>query len=496
MSRAWRQQVGWKLMDLERVVGAGHKARAILELVSRLDLRRFEEGIRSVEHGPGRDAEDPALLISVWIYGYSEGLGSARELARQMEYEPGLMWMLGERGPVCHSKLSEFRAAHGAALRDVFVQLLVLLESGGWLDLSRVMHDGTKIQAQAGQDSFRRAGTIEQKLAAARAAVEQMAEEDEGGEARRRAARERGRREQLKRLEEAWEELQRLQAAAAGEAREQVRVSVIEPEARRMKHGNDGGIAPSYNLQLSTDAKQRVIVSVELTQEGGDTGQLLPAVERIEQDLKRPPSQVVADGGYTTREAIVALAEKQIDFIGSPGDRQARQRSALKNNGIAPEFGPAAFVQIGTGSDRGGKGEGRLQCPAGKVLGYWRRNRKRGLMYWQYRASGGDCGGCLHRQQCCPRQPERGRVVSVLQELPEVSAFREKMRTEAARRAYKQRGEVAEFPNAWIKEKLGLRKFHLRGLLKARIEAFWACLTYNVMQWARLATGKRLLEAA
>jgi hypothetical protein len=46
---------------------------------------------------------------------------------------------------------------------------------------------------------------------------------------------------------------------------------------------------------------------------------------------------------------------------------------------------------------------------------------------------------------------------------------------------------VAEFPNAWIKEKMGLRKFRLRGKSKASTEALWASLTYNVMQWIRLA---------
>ena len=29
------------------------------------------------------------------------------------------------------------------------------------------------------------------------------------------------------------------------------------------------------------------------------------------------------------------------------------------------------------------------------------------------------------------------------------------------------------------------RQFHLRGLVKARLEALWACLTYNIQQWIR-----------
>ena len=37
------------------------------------------------------------------------------------------------------------------------------------------------------------------------------------------------------------------------------------------------------------------------------------------------------------------------------------------------------------------------------------------------------------------------------------------MQTAEAKAIYKKRAEVAEFPNAWIKDKFGLRQFHLRG---------------------------------
>src|ERR1035438_6075130 len=45
-----------------------------------------------------------------------------------------------------------------------------------------------------------------------------------------------------------------------------------------------------------------------------------------------------------------------------------------------------------------------------------------------------------------------------------MAAFRQKMKSEESKAIYRRRGEVAEFPNAWIKEKLGLRKFRVRGL--------------------------------
>jgi hypothetical protein len=40
--------------------------------------------------------------------------------------------------------------------------------------------------------------------------------------------------------------------------------------------------------------------------------------------------------------------------------------------------------------------------------------------------------------------------------------------------------------HAWIKSKLGLRQFHVRGLAKAQTEMLWTCLTFNLQHWIRL----------
>jgi hypothetical protein len=75
----------------------------------------------------------------------------------------------------------------------------------------------------------------------------------------------------------------------------------------------------------------------------------------------------------------------------------------------------------------------------------------------------------------------------------EMAAFLAKMDTAEAKAIYKQRAGVAEFPNAWIKDKMGVRQFRLRGLVKVTTEAVWACLAYNICQWIRLCWKPRRL---
>jgi len=121
-----------------------------------------------------------------------------------------------------------------------------------------------------------------------------------------------------------------------------------------------------------------------------------------------------------------------------------------------------------------------------------RQSKKGDITYWQYQAEGKDCRACDYQELCCPR-PEQGRLVSIrMTENVEVAAFREKMKTAAAQQIYKKRGPVAEFPNAWIKDKLGIRKFRLRGMAKASTEALWGAFTYNVQQWIRLSWRPKL----
>ena len=52
-----RQQMSWRAVDVERLIGEDHPARAIWTLVGRLDLSRFYQGIESSAEEGGRAAK-------------------------------------------------------------------------------------------------------------------------------------------------------------------------------------------------------------------------------------------------------------------------------------------------------------------------------------------------------------------------------------------------------------------------------------------------------
>src|SRR5437868_11864913 len=80
-----RDQVELRAFDLDSVIGPAHSARAIWDYVQRLDLRSLQEAVRAREHTPGQAPVSPRLLLALWLHATSEGIGSARALARLCE---------------------------------------------------------------------------------------------------------------------------------------------------------------------------------------------------------------------------------------------------------------------------------------------------------------------------------------------------------------------------------------------------------------------------
>jgi transposase len=373
------------------------RREAIWALVGRLDLGGFYQSIESSNEEGGRPAFDPQLLISLWVYAYSQGIGSAREVARRCEYDPAFQWLTGLQEVNYHT-LVDFRVEKQKELDELFTQVLAALSKEGLIKLEQVMQDGTKIKALASTRSYQRGGTIQGHLERAWQRVEEMGDpRSEESSPKAKQAQARARREQQERLESALEELQKLQARKSGEkAKSEARVSTSDPQARVMKQ-SDGGLALSYNAQISTDAAHELIVGVAVTQEADDGAQLLPAVDRVEERLKKKPQQLVADGGYTTRDNIEKLAEREIDFLGS-----MRWENVPSGTTLPGRLPPSAFPYQPE--------ENLYVCPEGKVLHPRGRCKVRpGLLYYRYEAKAADCQTCPRKPECCLDNEKRGR---------------------------------------------------------------------------------------
>jgi transposase len=459
LKRVNRQQLLLRTVDVEKLISADHSARAIWEFVGRLNLDEFRDQVKSVEGSAGRPALDPQLLVSLWVYSYSRGVSSARAIERLCEHDPAYQWLTGLDSVSAHT-LSSFRVDHPAALRDLFGKVLGLLSLEGLISLERVMQDGTRVKACASSSGFRTKARVEEHLKAARETVESLDRlTEEESNLRVRRARERSVREREQRLTSALEQFRDLETNKSRVDR----VSTTDPEARVMKQA-DGGSAPSYNVQISTDAAHSVIVGIDVTQSGADYGQLIPAINRLEEQGRRP-KQLVVDGGYISSENIVAMAERGVDLVGpEPRSKAAetnRQKS-YRQRRVHQDYESTCF--------RYDESTLTYVCPQGKRLKYDAKYESYGMVRYRYKASAAECAACPVKDLCCPRN-RRGRSIERIEPIVAVAAYRAKVVTDAARAIYRTRSQVAEFPNLWLKTKHGLRQFRVRGKTKVLTEA-------------------------
>jgi hypothetical protein len=305
--------------------------------------------------------------------------------------------------------------------------------------------------------------------------AEQAEQEGEGQDQKRRAAQKRAAAEALKRAEEALEKLKNLEATTRPAQRDQLRVSESEPEARKMKQ-QDGGFAPSYNVQVTTEAQSRIIVGIGLSDSANDLHELLPALETAKQNCGALPEKIIADTGYATRSNVEQTSELGVELIAPWKHEESREAGACKRNGIEPEFGPSAFRA---------QGSNKLICPAGRTLIFIQQKMHHEVPRKIFEARAADCNRCRHRTACCGTRMGPRRVERVI-ESAAMKHYLARMKRREVKTLYKRRSEIAEFPHLWVKAIKKWQRFSVRGMAKAKMEALWVALAYNVAQWMRL----------
>jgi hypothetical protein len=395
-----------------------------------------------------------------------------------MAHEPGMRWLTGNE-IINHHTLSDFRVGPGDGVESLFVQFLAMLETAGVVDFKTMLHDGTKVKAVAGRSSLHQCKTLKQRLKQARRVIRELDrranEEGEAVDRRREAAQKRAAEEAVTKATAALKKLKQLEAGKTRPEGKPIRVSASEPDARTMKHA-DGSWAPSYNVQVSTEPKSRMIVGIGVTTEANDTQALLPAVEKVKDNIGRHPAQVIADNGYATRANVEGTNALKIEMIAPWKEDRSREAGACVRNGIAEQFAPSAFRPAAAGK--------QLICPAGKPLFVIQERVHHGVLREKFAARASDCEQCQFHKQCCPGGGPR-QVARVV-ESQAMKRYLARMKRPEIKELYKKRSEIAEYPHLWAKAMKGWRRFSVRGVVKAGIEAVWVALAYNVTQWMRV----------
>lgn len=317
VKRANRAQGVMEAVCIDELISSDHRARSFWSLLEKLDLSPFYEAIRAREGEAGRPALDPRVLCCLWLYATSEGIGSARHLARLCERDAPYRWICGGMHISAHT-LSDFRVGRESALDELLTDLLAVLMRRGVVRIERVAQDGVRVRANAGAASFRREGSLKRCQRAARKLVRstrQQLDAPARDESRQKAAAKARAAEEIEaRVSLALAELAEVRGSKTRHKTKpasEMRASTTDPEARVMRMP-DGGYRPAYNAQLATDTESRIVVGVGVTQSGSDMNQLTPMLEEIERRTGCMPDEHLVDGGYVKKEAIEDSATKGV----------------------------------------------------------------------------------------------------------------------------------------------------------------------------------------
>jgi transposase len=333
-----RDTIELRAMSLDSLIGSDHPARLIWAYVSRLDLRELEARIKAREGVAGHPAITPRLLLALWLYATSEGVVSARLLSRLCQRDDVYRWFCGGL-EVNHRTLGEFRVDHGELLNRLLAESVTALAAEGLIDLDMLSQDGVRVRASAGASSFRRRGRLEEKIAAVKGLLAELAKEVDAdptaNEERLRKRRAQRAAERLSRLEAAVAKVAEIEAQqskrqskskppAAPEPplppssgahgapsepedgkprRKAVRASTTDPDARVIKMP-DGGFRPAYNMQIASVAGEQIVVALDVSTSSSDRGLARPMLEKIEATYGELPNQHLVDGGFSKNDDI------------------------------------------------------------------------------------------------------------------------------------------------------------------------------------------------
>lgn len=378
-------------VSLDQQLPADHPVRAVWAFVAQLDLHAFAGPIKAVEGHPGAPVVPANLLFALWLFATIEGVVSARQLTEKCTRDLPYQWLCGGV-PVNYHTLSDFYSDHGAALHALFIEHIAALRQHGLVTLQTTTLDGRKLPANAGKDCYRREGTLQRHLAEATAHVQQLAAAQVAAvavSARQAAAQRRGARERQKRLQQAiavvqQRQQQRQQAGRADRPPAQARANETDPDATKMKLA-DGGFRQAYNVETVTDVTHGLIVTVAVTNQGSDNGQLSVLVEQVQQEQQALPATVLVDSGYSDEADVERLEAKAVRVLMPPKNERKELQAGRDPYARKRRDSEAVATWRARMGEAGSREEYRQRAPvaegvhAQQANGGWRRCRLRGL---------------------------------------------------------------------------------------------------------------------
>jgi transposase len=311
-----------------------HLARFVVDMIVQLDLSKIYAGYAAV----GGEAIAPEILLGLLFYGYATGLFSSRKIEKATYESIPFRYIAGGLHPD-HDTIANFRKTFLGEIKELFVQILLLAQAAGVLQLGNISLDGSKIHADASKSkavSYKRLIEIESQLRKEVGELFEMGEKVDQGEmqipegldmqdeiaireerlanlAKAKAvlearAKERYEAEQAEyeaKLREREKKARKQRHKPKGRLpqppkpgpRDKDQYNFTDPDSRIMKNSTNEGFDQHYNVQVAADQESLLIVAHALSNHPNDKQEAIPILDAIAPELGKPDAAAL-DNGY------------------------------------------------------------------------------------------------------------------------------------------------------------------------------------------------------
>jgi transposase len=458
--------------SLDEYISEDNPVRFIDAFVESLDLKAL--GFRhSVLQETGRPPYHPSVLLKLYVYGYLNRIRSSRLLEKESNRNVEVIWLTGRLAPDFKT-IANFRRDNRKAIREVcraftrFCRELDLF--GGEL----VAIDGSKFKAV----NSRGRNFTDRKLKRALRDIDkkidaylQELDENDAKEPEERKLSPKELKEKIKTLQERMKKYKGFQKQM--EASGEKQISLTDPDSRSMPVGGGRTTDVAYNVQISVDSRNKMIVDHEVTNEVTDRSLLSQMSERAKEALAVEELDVLADMGYYDGQQVKECVEEGITPYIPKADTSANRKLGL--------FAKDDF--------RYDPEQDCYRCPADEKLTFRFQTTEKGRERRYYATPA--CSHCVLKAKCT-RSKDGRRITRWIYEhvLEEMEA-----RVQDEPDKVKLRKTIAEHPFGTIKRHMDQGYFLMRGLPKVGAEMSLTVLAYNIKRAIKILGVPKMVQA-
>ena len=456
--------------SLDDYVGPENPVRFIEAFVDGLDLTAAGF-IRVAPKRTGRPGYAPTDLLKLYIYGYLNRVRSSRRLEAEAHRNIEVIWLLRHLKPDFKT-IADFRRDNRKAFRPIFRQFVLLCRQLDLFGRELLAVDGTRIKAVNNKDrNFTRA-SLSKFIELADAKLDdylQRLDQSDAAEITTGGSRVKNLAEKIAAIRARRTRCKEMLAHLDKSGDDQI--SLTDPDSRAMAAHTH--VAVGYNVQVAVDAKHKLIVEQQVTNQVVDMGMLTQTAEPAKEVLGVETIEVVADKGYFKIEDI-----------------EACEKAGIVPYVPRPQRGPSVKAGLFRKDEFRYDADGDVYvCPAGQRLHPYSSSLQRGLKKINY-VNKLACDDCKIRSRCTAG---KYRAVSRL----ENEAVLDRMQERLAKRpdVLDRRRETVEHPFGTIKQWMNQGAFLMRGLEKVRAEFSLTALAYNLRRVLNIVGFAELMAA-